>query len=562
MTITAKRWQLPEPTPNHTLPENLPAAIVSVLLARGIRSAEQLRFFLQPPHQPPYDPLRLNTMDRALQRLYRSVEEVEKVGVFGDFDVDGITGTAIITEGLVQLGVPVVPYLPHRSDEGHGLSIDAVSKLVAQGVGLIITVDCGITSLAEVAQARDLGVDVIITDHHTPPSALPDAVAIINPRTPGNLYPCQDLSGAGLAFKLIQGIFQFYGISWDQSLLELAALGTIADLVPLQDENRYLVSHGLKELGRTRRPGLLALYRRAGIQPGHVNAETVSFQIAPRLNSAGRMSHAIDSLQLLITESDAEGEALAERLEGLNQDRRALSEQSFLAAYERVQQPGSPPAILIVEDPCFTPGVTGLVAGRLVDLYHRPAVALAAVNENYYIASARSIPEFNIIQAFSACADLFVRHGGHAQAAGFTLLRENLPLLVERLTDVAEKAQANQEWSPGLSIDAEVLLTDLTDELLSWLTQLQPWGTGNPTATFLSRRLQVVEYRYMGERGQHLRLRVRQGGQPWTALAFNQADEWVEGTSYIDLVYSITTDHWQGVERINLKVVDYRPVAG
>lgn len=562
MITPSKRWQLFEPAPSHTLPAELPPAVALVLQARGIQSAEQLQFFLQPPHQLPYDPLRLHSMDRALQRLYRAVEQREKVGIFGDFDVDGITGAAILTEGLARLGVPVVPYLPHRTDEGHGLSVDAVGKLVKEGVGLIITVDCGVTSVSEVAQAREMGAEVIITDHHTPPSTLPDAVAIINPRTAGNAYPFVDLSGAGLAFKLVQGIYQFYGQSWDRGLLELAAMGTIADLVPLRDENRYLVAQGLEELSRTKRPGLLALYQRARIEPGYVNAETVSFQIAPRLNAAGRMSHAIDSLRLLTTESPAEGEALADRLEELNQDRRALTERSFEAAYQRVEQLGTLPAILIVEDSCFTPGVTGLVAGRLVDMFHRPAVALAAVNDDRFIASARSIPEFNIIQAFSECADLFVRHGGHAQAAGFTLPRKRLPQLVERLTDVAEQARKTQDWNPTLSIDAEVRLAELTDDLLNWLAGLQPWGTGNPPATFLSRRVQVKEFRYMGGQGQHLRLRVQQGNQVWTALAFNQAEQWEAGTTHVDLVYSITTDRWQGVERKTLKVLDFRPITG
>jgi single-stranded-DNA-specific exonuclease len=371
-----------------------------------------------------------------------------------------------------------------------------------------------------------------------------------------------DLSGAGLAFKLAQGIFQFYGQSWDRALLELAALGTIADLVPMRDENRFLVTHGLEELARTRRPGLLALYQRARIQPGYVDAETVSFQIAPRLNSAGRMSHAIDSLRLLTTKSQEEGEALAGRLEELNQDRRALSERSLEAAQHQVEKLGAIPPILIVEDPCFTPGVTGLVAGRLVDLYHRPAVALAALDDDHLVASARSIPEFNIIEAFNTCADLFVRHGGHAQAAGFTLPRQRLPLLVERLTDLAAPALAAQDWSPTLSIDAEVQLTELTDHLLSWLAALQPWGVGNPPATFLSRRVPVKESRYMGQQGQHLRWRVQQGNQVWTALAFNQAKQWDEGTTQVDMVYSITTDYWQGVERKTLKVLDFRPAAG
>ena len=251
----SKKWLLKETPEAHALPPEVPLPLVPMLLGRGIDTAEKLRLFLNPPHNLPYDPLRLAGMDLAVQRLYSAVERRETVGVFGDFDVDGVTGTAIIVEGLRALGVPVIPYLPHRVDEGHGLSNAAVEQLSNQGVSLIVTVDCGVTSVDEVFGARRLGTEVIITDHHSPGSALPDAAAIINPRVAESSYPYLHLSGAGLAFKLIQGLCQFYGQPWSPSLLELAAMGTIADLVPLTDENRYLVREGLSRAGRDKTAG-------------------------------------------------------------------------------------------------------------------------------------------------------------------------------------------------------------------------------------------------------------------------------------------------------------------
>lgn len=559
MAQLTKQWQLPLPAKAHTLPERLPQPVVQVLLARGIDTSEKLRFFLEPPHRLPYNPLRLSGMDRALQRLYRGIANQEKVGVFGDFDLDGITGAAIVIEGLEALGVPVVPYLPHRVSEGHGLSSEAIERLSENGVSLVITVDCGVTSVAEVAQARRAGVDVIITDHHTPQSTLPDAVAVINPRTPESQYPFLGLCGAGLAFKLMQGIYQYCGRAWEQGLLGLAALGTIADLVPLVDENRFLVRQGLVELARTRQPGLQALYRRAGVEPESINTETVSFQIAPRLNSSGRMSHALDSLRLLTTKSEAEAETLAARLEEFNQGRRDLTERAFTVACALIQGQQTVPPILLIEDQCITPGVAGLVAGRLVELFHRPAVVMAAIDDEYLVASARSIPEFNIVEAFTACQGLFLRYGGHPQAAGFTLSRKRVPRLTESLTALADEALASKELRPVLPIDAEVKLADLTSEMLHWLSSLEPFGPDNPQPVFLTRKVHVMETRYIGNLGQHVKLRVRQGNQEWTALAFNQAERWANTMPSVDLVYSVTSDHWRGTETTTLKVRDFRP---
>ena len=560
----AKRWDLPPPVKDHSLPPDLPSAVVKVLVHRNIDTDEKLRIFLEPPQRLPYDPLRLPGMDQAVPRLYRAIQQQEKVGVFGDFDVDGVTGSAVIAEGLEPFGTQVVPYLPHRTEEGHGLSTAAVEHLVNQGVSLIVTVDCGVSSSEEVAHAQGLGADVIITDHHLPQSGLPNAAAIINPKLPGGDYPFNALCGAGLAFKLVQGVYEFYGQPWDRSLLELAALGTIADLVPLLDENRYLVAEGLGEMAHTNRPGLQALYRRAGVLGDFLTTEIVAFQVTPRLNSAGRIGHALDSYRLLTTKSSEEAEALAEKLEGLNQERRRLTDEAMALAHQQVSvwaDSGTMPAVLLVSGSAITRGVAGLVAGRLAESFHRPAVAISIEND-FVVGSGRSIPEFDIFEAFNSCQDLFVRFGGHSQAAGFTLAREKLPLLEERLNAIAEKTLNSWESRPALDIDAEVRLDDLAGDTLGWLSTLEPFGSGNPQPIFLTRRARVVEARYVGKTGQHLRLKVVGGQQRWTALAFNQAERWADGTATVDLVYSVSKDHWQGEEQLTLRVLDFRPVGG
>ena len=558
---TVKRWDLPGLPSNHSLPADVPAAVAQVMLRRGLDTEEKLRVFLNPPQKLPYDPQRLMGMDRAVQRLYKTVTKGEKVGIFGDFDVDGVTGTAILGEGLGELGVTVLPYLPSRADEGHGLSNAAVQYMVAQGVSLIITVDTGVTAVAEVAEARRLGADVVITDHHVPQSVLPEAVAIIDPNLPGVTYPFKDLCGAGLAFKLMQGLYEFYGQPWSPALLELAALGTIADLVPLLDENRYLVQQGLIELAQTQRPGLNALFRRARVEQNAIDAETVSFQISPRINSAGRMGSAHDSYTLLTTRSSEEAETLADLLEGLNRSRRDASQQAYATAQtqmERKYSGGSLPPILFVADESIAPGVAGLVAGRLADVYNRPAVAMSLAGD-YAVASARSIPQFDIASAFESCGDLLVKFGGHSQAAGFTIHRDNLPRLEEALTLAAERSLGSVDLRPSLAIDAEVELGELTEDTFGWLSKMEPFGKGNPRPLFLSRGVKVLESRHIGHESQHLKLVLGQDEKEMTALAFNQAQDWPNGASHLDLVYTLSADWWQGMKSIVLKVVDVRP---
>ncbi len=554
-------WSLPADLETDALSGHVPPAIAQVLVRRGIDTPQRLSALVDPPHKLPYDPLRITGMDIALKRLYAAVNNGERVGIFGDFDVDGITGTAIISEGLTSLGVPVTPYLPHRVDEGHGLSNAAIDTMSQQGVTLIVTVDTGITSFEEVDYAKSLGVDVIITDHHLPHDGVPNAVTSLNPKLPGGDYPFFELCGAGIGFKLVQGLFEFYGQPWDPGLLELAALGTIADLVPLLDENRYLVREGLRELANTRRPGLRALYGSARVDPDEITAETVSFQIAPRLNSAGRMGDPMDSFKLLTTTSLEEAGALTHKLESLNMERRAASEEAYVIADQLVEDLGELPPLLVISDERFLRGVAGLIAGRLVDRHRRPAVVFAVEGE-YSVASGRSIPEFNIVAAMESCEDLLVRFGGHSQAAGLTVATKDIPQLKSRLEAYSAEFLETHSLIRTVEIDAEISFDELDETMIRWINDLEPYGPGNPRPVFASMGVKVLETFHMGREQQHLRLRVEMNGARFTALAFNQADKWQPNTEFADLAFTVMNDSFRGKGAIALRLLDFKPSNG
>ncbi len=560
-SAAAARWLFPLPSEVTGLPSDLPSPVARILAARGIDTSEKLNHFLNPSHLP-YDPGRLPGMDVAVARLRRAVNQGESVGVFGDFDVDGITGTAIMAEGLRSLGAFPIPYLPNRSGEGHGLSKNAIDALISAGATLIVTVDCGITDADEVAYAAGRGAEVIITDHHVPPDGLPKALACVNAKLPESEYPFAELCGAGLAFKVIHGLHQSWQVPFDPALLELAALGSIADLVPLVDENRYLVSEGVERMRHTRRPGLLALCEVARLSPGDINSENISFQITPRLNAAGRMGDAADSYRLLTTGSDEEAGALAEKLEGMNRQRRVATEEATKLAFERVEAMPHLPSMLVVAEESIPQGVAGLAAARLAERYRRPAAVLS-VKGSEAVASARSIPEFNLVEAIAASSGLLVRYGGHAQAAGFTVSTNRIGEVAEQLDAYAAERLGQMDLSPTLEIDAAVTLPDITPDVWDWLTALEPFGKGNRRPLFASLNVAVKEARYMGQSQQHLRLRVEQDGREITALAFNQAADWqaisgVPGTTRLDLAYTLMMDNWHGQSSLVLRVSKLR----
>ncbi len=531
---------------------------MQLLLYRGIGNPTALDQFLNPTGLPHSANL-LAGIDEALPRLAQAAHAHETVAVFGDFDVDGMTGTAILSETLARLGARVIPYLPHPVEEGHGLSRVAVERLHAQGATLIVTVDCGISDADEIARARLGGSDVIITDHHTPPQRRPDAIAIVNPRMPGNAYPFPELCGAGIAFKLASALLEYVGESEDPSLPELAALGTVADLVPLRDENRYLVQRGLASLSKTRRPGLRALLRRVNLEGRDIRAEDVSFRIAPRLNASGRMAHPDTSLRLLMTQDAREADQLAAQLEQYNAQRRELTARACDIAFEQVLADPQVPPIIITTDDAYTPGINGLIAGRLAETFHRPAIALAHADAQHLVASARSAGGFNLIEAITQCGDLLVRYGGHQAAAGFTVHRDNLEPAAQRLTAIASAKMGLFAPEPVLEIHAEGSLDELlSPELAHFCAQLQPFGKDNPVPLFLTRRARVLDCGYVGAQGQHLKLRVSSGGRTVDALSWNHAGGW-GGYSAVDLVFQLAEDRYRGESRTYLRIEDLRP---
>ena len=557
----AKRWNIrPKPPAVDLGRSDLPPIISHILYNRGITSPAALDAFLQPSRTYPLDAFLLPEIAPAVERLVKAFRTGEIVGIFGDFDVDGVTGTAIIAQGLEALGVKVLPYIPHRVTEGHGLNADAVHVMKEMGVSVLVTVDCGVTSVDEVALAQDLGIDVIVTDHHIHQSSspLPPALAVIDPKLESSTYPFSDLSGGGLAFKLVQALYQELGRKWGPEILELAALSTVADLVPLHGENRYLVQEGLSRLKVTQRLGLQALYRKAGIKPDGIAAETIAFSIAPRLNAAGRLDHASASYRLLTTTSAEEADSLAAHLESLNRNRQKQTAEAWGRAQAMVLGWGSLPAMIMVTDEDISPGISGLVASKLVDQFHRPSAVLSRT-DGVFRASARSIPGFNLADAFARCGELFQRHGGHSMAAGFEVTPENLVALEDKLQTTAQGMLDGQDLEPTLEIDAEIPVVGMMGEPYRWLSALEPFGMGNRMPVLLARNLHPAYVRTTGDRDQHLRLKLKEERVVWDGMAFDQAERWVPGTELIDVVYTLGTEQRGDTRMMSLKVLDFRP---
>jgi len=562
-----KQWRL-----RPLLPSTVRASLKSYhpLLAqllhnRGISNQKLASAFLS---QSPlsHDPFALPGMEAAVRRLQEALQRRETIAIFGDFDVDGLSATALLATALRPLGCEVIPYIPHRMEEGHGLSPQSVERLASQGVRLLVTVDTGISSAGEVALAAQAGVDTIITDHHLPPEVLPPALAIVDPRLPESAYPFAELTGAGLALKVAQALHSVTQPQEDVTgaLLSLASLGTIADVAPLVDENRSIVRQGLDHLTRSPSPGLEALVRWARLEGRTIDTEAVGWQLAPRLNASGRMDSAEASYRLLTTQSRLEAETLAQTLEQQNRQRQETTE----AAYQRAKSILELGPLLMVGDAEFSPGIIGLVAGRLAEEFARPAVVLN-LGEPYSRGSCRSVPWFNIGEALHQVERQvggFVRYGGHAQAAGFTIATERLPLLRQSLGELAKTAadqafgvgQKDQAPSPWLDIDMQLSLAAMPKDVYRQVHLLSPFGAGNPEPVFLSRGVQVVEARPIGVNGRHLRLRVRDGGVTWNAVAFGQGNAFPQGATRLDIVYTVELDRFLPGQALQLHVQDMR----
>ncbi len=554
------RWNLLPPLPDKHLAatSGFPPLIAQLLYNRGLTEPSQLDSFIAGDERLSANPFLLPDMHQGVARIYQALLSGENIAIYGDFDVDGITATAMLVQGLSTLGGKAIPYIPHRLTEGYGLKTAALENLCRQGISLVITVDCGITALSQVKKAKRMGLDIIITDHHTALPEIPPAIAVVNPRLPHSNYPFSELAGAGVAFKLLQALFQGIGKERElEKFIDLVALGTVADMMPLLGENRYLVKQGLELINATPRLGIREMIAQAGLNIGSLDSESISWVIAPRLNAAGRLAHAMTSYKLLMTDSPQEAQRLSVWLDQKNAERRRLTTNALAKAREQILAQGISP-LLVASDKDYPVGIAGLVASRLSEEFYRPAIVIR-IGEQVSSGSCRSIPEFNIISALTQCSSLLSQFGGHSQAAGFSLPTKNLTRLEQRLSQLTAAQLAGVDLRPHLDIEAEVTLSDLSGHTFQAIQQLAPFGCGNPVPTFLSRGVEVVDCHTMGSNEEHLRLKVKQGNAVWDGVAFGLGNYLAEVSSHLEIVYNLEVDRWGGEERLRLNILDFAP---
>jgi len=538
---------------------DFPPLIAQLFYNRDITEPAQAQAFFVADEQLQGAPLLLPDMAKAVARIYRALLSGENIAIYGDFDADGVCATALLSEGIALLGGKVVPYIPHRSKDSRGLSCSGLDDLHQQGITLVITVDCGITAAPEVEYARRKGTDVIITDHHQPLPSLPPAVAVVNPKRSGSAYPFPSLAGVGVAFKLLQALFQALGKEEGlEDVLDLVALGTVADVMPLLAENRYLVRKGLQVLNKTRRLGLQEIVRLAGLRLGDLDEESISWNLGPRLNAAGRIDHGLTSYRLLVTKAPEEAFSLAQELERLNVERQRLTAEVLRRIKRQLTPEDIHAPLIMVGGEGFSPGVIGLAASRLANEFNRPAIVLT-LDEDSCQGSARSIPEFDIVAALEKCHHLLVRFGGHPMAAGFVVSSSNLPHLKQCLLQAAGSQLSGLDLQTVLPIDSEVPLSELKGTTFKYVQEFAPFGEGNPVPVFLSRGVKVIDYRCVGANQGHLKLKLRQNGVLWNAIGFDLGARLPELTANLDVVYTLGVNRWGGNELLELNILDFAP---
>ncbi len=561
-----QRWELRRPAapPARRALEGagLSPLCAAILSARGVEDPEQAARFLSSGPERLHDPFLLKDMDKAVERVRRALDARELICVYGDYDVDGITSTCLLTEALACQGGEVISYIPDRTEEGYGLNPRAIARLSEQGVRLIVTVDCGITAANEVQFARSLGVDVVVTDHHHCKNKLPDAVAVVDPRREDCAYPFPELAGVGVALKMAQalvppqdreGIFLRFG--------ELAAIGTVADVMKLTDENRTLVRVGLELLGKTRRPGLRALLREAGLEPDAApTAVTIGYGLAPRINAAGRMEQAMVALELLLTRDEERGEALAHTLCRLNRERQAIELEIYeqcAALLESQPQLASPAIVLAGEG--WHQGVVGIVASRLAEKYSCPAFMICLENGQGK-GSCRSFGGFNLFAALERCSGLLEGYGGHEMAAGFTILEENIPAFRDTVCRLVTLRTGGAPMESAIDVDAEVEhCAQLTAAQVESLSDLEPFGAGNPKPVLLLRGALVLSCCDVGG-GRHLKMKLRRDGVVLDAIFFsaNAAACGVSTGERLDVLFTPQINEFRGNRTVQLQLCDLR----
>ncbi len=549
--------------------------LAQLLANRGIVDPTEARAFLRPSLDTLADPFLLPDMDRAVERVQRAIKDKEPIVVHGDYDVDGLTGTALLLNFFRIAGVEAGFHIPHRVTDGYSLSLGTIEKLRAKGTKVLITVDCGTSDTEEISFAQRNGIDVVVTDHHEPPATLPRPCALVNPKLPGSCYPHPNICGSAVAFKLAWALAQ--GLSNGKRVSErfreflmdslgYVALGTVADVVPLVGESRAIVAYGLESLRHSKAPGVRALLAKARVDQGPLTATHVAFRIAPRLNAGGRVGDASLGVELLTCTDPARAEEIVETLEVANRERQRIEAEIVEDARAVIDARGyHRDPVIVVGREGWHGGVVGIVASKLVEAYHRPAIVLS-LNDGKTRGSARSCGGFHLFEALQHCADLFESFGGHAQAAGVTMSASKVDDLRARINAYATVVAPGADYSEGVMVDSELPLSSIGRPLVDELAMLAPHGAGNPAPVFASTQLRMAgPPRLMGKKGEHMNINVLQGGVSLRAVGFGMGDrvpDLMQAREGCDAAYSLELNDWQGRQSIELHLKDIRPSGG
>jgi len=541
----------------------VPHKIARLLVLRGVDTYDKAKAFFRSDLSQLHDPFLMKDMDKATARLAEAIRHGERILIYGDYDVDGTTSTAILYIFLEEFGVDVDFYIPHRFKEGYGINQDGIQYAIETNTDLIVSVDCGITAVEETEQAKEEGIDVIICDHHNVADVIPDAVAVLDPKRNDCNYPFKGLSGAGVGFKLIQGTIKKLGLA-DRiafKLLDLVAISIASDIVPIEDENRILMREGLKRINSEPRIGIKALLELINLSIGSITTSNIVFSIGPRINAAGRMGDATKAVKLLISDTPAEAKSRAHELESINVARRDKDSETMEEAKAMVDKNYNLDKIssMVLHHPDWHLGVIGIVASRLVDTYGRPAVMLSTVDGKIK-GSARSIDGFNIYDAFKECEDLLEQFGGHEYAAGLTIAKENLQEFRQRINDIAEKRLSDEDFKPELKIDSELDLSNVNMRFWKLLSQFEPFGPGNLRPIFVSRDVEVVGVPTIVGKG-HLKMKVKQNGSgAFDVIGFNM-HEYLPvirngDDNQLNIAYSLEENEWNGRRTLQIRLRD------
>ncbi len=546
--------------------------VLDILIRRGFKSPEEIKSFLFPNYENDISsPFLFSDMKKAIGRLKKAKEKNEKILISGDYDADGITSSLVLKNALEEIGLEVFVYIPHKEEDGYGLNFKALKKFSKKGVSLVITVDCGISNIQEIKEANKIGLDVILTDHHHIPPKIPDALAIINPKLQKSGYPFNELAGVGVAFKLAQAIYETFlpkkkeQLKW---LLDLVAIGTIADMVPLVRENRTIVKFGLLVLSKTKRIGLQEIFKTGGILIDENNFPTtqkISFQVAPRINSASRMSHAEKAFFLLDEEDRVTARVMALELESQNTQRQKETQRISSEVEKIVKNNFVNKNFIFINKEHFPVGILGLVAGRISNNFNKPT-AILKKGKVMSKGSFRSIPQINIIEIIEQCGELLEGYGGHSQAAGITVKNKNLQKFYEKMNELIEEKLQGKDLTPEIKIDAEISPTDIGFDLIDDLIKMEPFGQGNKEPIFLLRNSIIKDLKWLGNGEKHLKLFLRpmdNSPKIFEAIGFSMLDKFSElkVDDKINIIFNLSRDEWNGNEKIQMKIIDIKVVA-